>query len=153
MPNVSVHQELTPQDIHTFHRATYGPSMRCVLPALTIDEEELSTVQAKVFASMVNKLGHYSTLPTEIFHGPLEMGGLALLDLRTEIGISQMKYLRDSIFSDSESGKLIIMSLKYSQIEAGISKHLLEHPSIHHTNMAHLCPPIPLPAFTLGHDH
>jgi hypothetical protein len=127
--------------------------MRCVLPALTIDEEELSTVQAKVFASMVNKLGHYSTLPTEIFHGPLEMGGLALLDLRTEIGISQMKYLRDSIFSDSESGKLIIMSLKYSQIEAGISKHLLEHPSIHHTNMAHLCPPIPLPAFTLGHDH
>jgi hypothetical protein len=122
---------LTPQDIHTFHRTTYGPSMRYVLPALAIDEEELNSVQAKVLASMLNKLGHSSTLPTEIRHGPVEMGGLALLDLRTEIGISQLKYLRDSVFSDNESGKLIIMSLKYSQIEAGIAEPLLEHPSIH----------------------
>jgi hypothetical protein len=105
--------------------------MRYVLPALAIDEEELSTVQAKVLASMLNKIGLSSTLPTDIRHGPLEMGGLALIDLRTELGISQLKYLRDSIFSDSESGKLIIMSLKYSQIEAGIAEHLLEHPSIH----------------------
>jgi hypothetical protein len=49
---------LTPQDIHTFHRTTYGPSMRYVLPALAIDEEELSTEQAKVLASMLNKIQH-----------------------------------------------------------------------------------------------
>jgi hypothetical protein len=29
--------QLTPQDIHTFHRTMYGPSMRYVLPALAID--------------------------------------------------------------------------------------------------------------------
>ncbi len=122
---------LTPQDILTFHRTTYGPSMRYVLPSLAVDKEELNTVQAKILSAMLNKLGHTSKLSTEIRHGPIEMGGLALIDLRTELGISQLKYLRDSIFSDSESGKLIIMSLKYSQIEAGIVEPLLEHPSIH----------------------
>ncbi len=123
---------LTPQDILTFHRTTYGPSMRYVLPSLAVDEEELNTVQVKILSAMLNKLGHTSKLSTEIRHGPIEMGGLALIDLRTELGISQLKYLRDSIFSDSsESGKLIIMSLKYSQIEAGIVEPLLEHPSIH----------------------
>ena len=93
---------LTPQDIQTFHRTTYGPSMRYVLPALALDKEELTSVQAKALASMLNELGHSSTLPTEIRHGPVEMGGLALLDLCTEIGIFQLKYLHDSVFSDSE---------------------------------------------------
>ena len=105
--------------------------MRYVLPSLAVDEEELNTVQAKILSAMLNKLGHTSKLPTEIHHGPIEMGGLALIDLRTELGISQLKYLLDSIFSNSESGKLIIMSLKYSQIEAGVAEPLLEHPSIH----------------------
>jgi hypothetical protein len=104
--------------------------MRYVLPALAVDEEELNTVQAKILSAMLNKLGHTSTLSQEIRHGPVEMGGLALLDLRTELGISQLKYLCDAIYSDSESGKLIIMSLKYSQIKAGIQEPLLEHPSI-----------------------
>ena len=60
------------------------------------------------------------------------MGGLDLLDLRTEAGISQLKYMRDAIYTDSESGKLITMNLKYSQmVEAGINEPLLEHPHIH----------------------
>jgi hypothetical protein len=122
---------LTPQDIITFHRTTYGPSMRYVLPALSVDEEELSMVQSKILSAILNKLGHTSKLPTEIRHGPIEMGGLALIDLRTEVGISQLKYMRDAIYSDSEAGKLIIMSLKYSQIEAGIAEPLLENPQIH----------------------
>lgn len=122
---------LTPQDVITFHRTTYGPSMRYVLPALAVDEEELSSVQSKILAAILNEeLEHSSKLSTEIRHGPTEMGGLALIDLSTEVGISQLKYMRDAIYSDSEAGKLIIMSLKYSQIEAGIAEPLLEHPHI-----------------------
>jgi hypothetical protein len=82
---------LTPQDILTFHRTTYGPSMRYVLPSLAVDEEELNTVHAKIFSAMLNKLGRTSKLSTEIRHGPIEMGGLALFNLRTELGISQLK--------------------------------------------------------------
>jgi hypothetical protein len=122
---------LSAQDIHLFHRTTYGPSMKYVLPALAIDEEELSTIQTKILAAILNKLGHNSKLPTEIRHGPIDRGGLYLLDLRTEVEISQLKYMRDAIYTDSKPGKLITMNLKYSQMEAGIAKPLLEHPHIH----------------------
>ena len=123
--------KLTPQDITTFHRTTYGPAMCYVLPALAIDEEELAPIQSKILASMLQKLGYSSKLPTEIRHGPTELGGLALLDLRTELGISTLKYMRNAIYKESETGKLMILNLKYSQIEAGISEPLLEHPAIH----------------------
>jgi hypothetical protein len=105
--------------------------MKYVLPALAVDEEELSTIQSKILAAIPNKLGHNSKLPTEIRHGPIEMGGLDLIDLRTEVGISQLKYMRDAIYTDSEPGKLITMNLKYSQMESGIAESLLEHPHIH----------------------
>ena len=71
----------------TFHRTTYGPSMRYVIPALAIDEEELAPVQSNILASMLQKLGYSSKLPTATCHGPKELGGLDLLDLRTELGI------------------------------------------------------------------
>ena len=59
------------------------------------------------------------------------MGGLALLDLRTEMGISMIKYMRNTIYSETEAGKLMILNLKYSQIESGIAENLLEHPAVH----------------------
>jgi hypothetical protein len=56
---------------------------------------------------------------------------LALLDLQTELGISTLQYMRNTIYKESETGKLMLLNFKYSQIEAGISEPLLEHPSIH----------------------
>ena len=75
----------------------YAPAMRYILPCLAIDEEELGNVQTKVATSMLQKLGYPSTLPTEIRYGPVELGGLGLIDLRTELGISTLKYMRDAI--------------------------------------------------------
>lgn len=56
-----------------------------------------------------------------IRHGPKEFGGLDLCDLRTdEVGIEAVKFFRDSLYSDSENGKLLRLNLEYSQLEAGI---------------------------------
>ena len=41
-----------------------------------------------------------------------------------------MKFLRDAIFSNSSAGRLILLNLQYSQLEAGIGESLLEHPTI-----------------------
>ena len=123
--------KLSPQDILTFHRTMYSPSMKYVLPAMAVNEEALAQVQTQVLAAMLQKLGYSSKLPTAIRHGPVEMGGLDLIDLRTEIGISTIQYMRDAIYKGSEAGKLILLNLKYSQIESGIAEPLLEHPHIH----------------------
>ena len=42
------------------------------------------------------------------------MGGLDLPDLRTEMGIAQLKLLRNAVFAKTEVGKLILLSLKCS---------------------------------------
>jgi hypothetical protein len=71
-----------------------------------------------------------SKLPIAIRHGPTELGGLSHFDLRTEMGIEQIKLLRDSVYSNSASGKLIMINLHAMQLEAGVGFGLLEEPSI-----------------------
>jgi hypothetical protein len=97
---------------------------------LAVDEEELHSVQSKILAAVLQKYGISSKTPIPLRHGPLDMGGLDLPDLRTEMGIAQLKLLRNAVFAKTEVGKLILLSLKYSQIEAGISQPLMEHPEI-----------------------
>ena len=77
----------------------------------------------------MNKLG-YSRTTIEIRHGPTAMGGLDLYDLRTEVEISQLKYFRDSVFSNREAGKLMLVNIQCMQLESGLSLPLLEHPHI-----------------------
>ena len=57
------------------------------------------------------------------------MGGHGLYDLRTELGMETLKFLRDSLYTDSEAGNLIRINLDYSsQREAAVDFHLLEKP-------------------------
>jgi ribonuclease HI len=91
-----------------------------------------------VLQSILKKLNVRSTIPTAIRHGPREMGGIDLYDLvRTEVGIESIKFLRDAIYADSESGKLIRLNLQYSLLEAGFGESLLEYPNVH---LAYLTP-------------
>jgi hypothetical protein len=122
--------KLTPRDIQIFHKTMYSPAMRYVLPCLAIDEEELGPVQTQVISAMLQKLGYSSKLPTAIRYGPAELGGLEFLDLQTELGISTLKYMRNKIYSNTEAGKLMLLNVKYSQIESGMSEPILEHPGI-----------------------
>jgi hypothetical protein len=92
-----------------------------------VKEEELQPIQSKILPVILQKLGYSSKLPTEIRHGSIEMGGLNLMDLRTEIGISTIKYMRNAMYSGSETGSLMILNKKYSQIKAGISDNILEY--------------------------
>ena len=105
-------------------KTKYTPTMRYILPCLAIKEEHLQPVQTQVITSILQKLEYSSNLPTEIRYGPEELGGLGLVNLRAELGISTLKYMRDAISFHTEALKLMI------QIESGISEPLLEYPGI-----------------------
>ncbi|KAI2494430.1 hypothetical protein MHU86_20113 [Fragilaria crotonensis] len=122
---------LTEMDVAIFHRSIYIPSMRYSLAALATNEEELSKVQSQISRVILQRLHIRSTIPTALRYGPLELGGLGLYDLRTEMGIETLKFLRNALYSDSEAGNLIRLNLDYSQREAGVDFHLLEHPNRH----------------------
>ena len=119
---------LSALDVKIFHQTMYGPAMRYSLPAVAVDEEELEQIQTKILPTIVQKLGHSSKLPTAIRHGPPEMGGIGLMDLRTEVGIEMIRFFRHSVYKQSQVGKLLLLSLQSSQLEAGIPTLLLEEP-------------------------
>jgi hypothetical protein len=121
---------LTPRDIKTYHKTIYTPAMQYILPRLAITKDDLQPVQSQVTISIQQKLRYSSKIPTGIRYGPEELGGLGLFDLHTELGISTLKYMCDAIYSHTEAGKLMILNVKYLQIESGISEALLEHPGI-----------------------
>jgi hypothetical protein len=91
---------LTETDVAIFHLSIYIPSMRYSLAAVAADEESLGFVQTNVLKSMLQKLHISSTILTSLRHGPVELGGLGLYDLRTEAGIEAIKFLRNSLYSD-----------------------------------------------------
>jgi hypothetical protein len=121
---------LTPADVRVFHRSIYDPAMRYSLPAVAVEEEELDSIQAKIIPTIVQKLGLTRNLPTAIRHGPISMGGLGLMDLRTEGGIEMIKYFRHEVYGNTEVGKLLLLQLQASQLESGIPTPLLEDPSV-----------------------
>jgi hypothetical protein len=122
--------KLTVSDVRIFHKTIYTPAMKYSLPAIAINEECFAPVQSKVSASILNGISVACTIPTAIRHGPESMGGLDLLDLRTEYGISTIKMFRDSVFAMSPIGKMILINLHCSQLESGIGAPLLENPTI-----------------------
>ena len=121
---------LSATDIRIFHRTMYAPAMRYSLPAVAVDEEELDRIQSKIIPTIVQRLGLNSKLPTAIRYGPTEMGGLGLMDLRTEGGLEMIRYFRHSVYKNSQVGKLLLLSLQTSQLESGIPNRLLEETSI-----------------------
>jgi hypothetical protein len=121
---------LTTNDIRVFQRVIYSPAMRYSLPALAVNEEEIATIQSRIIPTIVNRLGLSSKLPTAIRFGPVSLGGLGLLDLRTENGIEMIKYFRHEIFGRTQVGQLLLLQVRASQLEAGIKNQILEEPSI-----------------------
>lgn len=78
---------------------------------------------------MLQKMHFSSKIPTAIRHGPKALGGLDIYNLCTEIGIEQLKFLRDALYSNLLAGKLIMINLHTMQQEAGVDSHYLENPS------------------------
>ena len=122
---------ISESDVTIFHRSLYIPSMRYSLAAIAADEESLQSIQSKVVKSILQKMHVSSTIPTSLRHGPVEMGGLGLYDLRTEAGLEALKFFRNALYTNSEAGNLIRLNLQYSQRESGVGFPLLSNPTCH----------------------
>jgi hypothetical protein len=89
-----------------FIRTIYLPAMNYVLPCIAVDEEALQQVQSKLLSVALQKLGLSSSkTPLSLRHGPTDMGGLDLPDLRTELGIAQLRLMRNAIFKNRKLEK------------------------------------------------
>jgi hypothetical protein len=117
-------------NVRVFYQSIYTPSIRYVLPALSVDETHLEEIETRSLEAILLRQGFNRHFPRRITHGPQARGGLGILDIKTEGDFSQIKEFRHAIYGDSEPGKLMMYSLKYSQMESGLGLHLLEDPYV-----------------------
>ncbi len=79
----------------------------------------------------LNCLGYNRHYPHAATFAPTTLFGCGLLDLRLEQGLSHLQALLDYVGTDHKVGRVMIISLRTLQIEAGVSFDLLRHPHIH----------------------
>lgn len=95
----------------------------------------MSSIQSTIIPTILQQLGLSSKLSTATRFGPVELGSLGLIDLRTEGGIEMIKVFRNSIFSNSKTGQLLLLNLQASQVESGLPNLLLEEPTLRISNL------------------
>ena len=82
----------TQRHIPTFHRTKHLPAMRYVLPAFAVRRGGACSVSQQCHCIVdALKIGHSSKTPAAIRHGPLELGGLAIIKVRTELRICTLE--------------------------------------------------------------
>jgi hypothetical protein len=89
-------------DVRVFYQSIYTPSIRYVFPALSIDEQHLEEIQTRSIEALLIRKGFNRHLPHQITHRPQAWGGLGILDINTEGGLSQIKELWHALCGDSE---------------------------------------------------
>ena len=100
-------------------RACFNLKKNCILVELCLPVAPLSLLVDCWITSILHTLGYSSKLPTEIWNGPEELGGLGLFNLLTELGISTLKKCATPSALTQRQGK-----------SSGILELLLDHPWI-----------------------
>ena len=64
---------------------------------LSVDEKHLEEIQTRSLEAILLRQGFNRNFPRRITHGPQAWGGLGILDIETEDGLSQIKEFRHAI--------------------------------------------------------
>jgi hypothetical protein len=90
----------------------------------------LHRVQSLMTATILNKLGFNRNFPHAVAFAPKSVFGVGLIDLRLEQGLCHIQSLLDYVGTDHKVGRVMVISLRHLQIEAGVSFDLLIQPAI-----------------------
>ena len=89
---------------------------------------ELQQAQTFMNRVILNKLGHNRNYPRAAAFAPTQEFGTGIHDIRVEQGLAQIKALLNYVGTGHKVGKVMLISYRTLQIEAGVHFHLLEQP-------------------------
>ena len=121
----------------TYYRTTYLPAIGYSLPITSMTPHELQQIQTLMNSVVLNKLGYNRHYPRAVAFAPTQEFGTGLHDIRLEQGLAQIQALLNYIGTGHKVGRLMLISYRNLQIEAGVSFHLLEQPQ---TQLPYLTP-------------
>jgi hypothetical protein len=116
---------LTRGEAFLAYQACWIPAVTYSIGTTTMSKSELRSVQSQALSSFLQKLGVNQHYPRAVVFGPRDMGGLELRDLYVEQGVAQIMLIMEHVYNETETGRLLTISLDTLQMEAGTSGLLL----------------------------
>ena len=111
-------------------------SLEYPLLATTLSIEECTHIMAPILAAGLPNAGMCRNMARSLVYGPSKYQGLDIHNLYTTQGITHLAVLVDHTWRDTETGKLMIISLENMKLELNIQGSVFNHG---YENMAHLC--------------
>jgi hypothetical protein len=99
----------------------YQPKVSFSIPMLSLTQAQCTYIQAPAIQAMLSKLHHNRHIARAIVYGPTSYGGLALPDLYSSQGITQLRLLLGHLRLQDKSAKLILIDMSYIQLLLGSS--------------------------------
>lgn len=91
------------------------------LPAATITEEECKFVMVPIHKVGLAKAGITATIPAAVRSGPIQSGGLGIIDPYLHMGASQVETLVSSIWEGTPTGRLLEIALEDIAMGIGLT--------------------------------
>jgi exonuclease III len=121
---------LSRKEAWTYYYACYLPAVTYPLPASSMTEQQLTTVQRKALSIIVARCGYNRNTKKEILFGPASLGGANFRDLYVEQGIGQVTLFIRHWRQSTHIGKLLRIAVSWYQLAVGTSTSFLECTSI-----------------------
>jgi hypothetical protein len=126
---------ITADSAFRYYYSVFLPSVTYSFPTNTIPERHLRKVQNESIRPILNRMGYAKSTPHDIIYGPKSLGGIGLRSFYDEQGSSQMELVLKHCRSSTMVSTQLHIALAWCQRMSGISKPILEFPSI---NLPHL---------------
>jgi hypothetical protein len=154
--------QLSQSNMQLIYRTVFVPAIKYVFPATTIDAAFLENIQKPIITLVLSRIGFNSHMPREVVFAPIHFGGLGLLDLTVEQGLSQVLFILSQVRGDTTTSATIFILLETYQTVTGIDMNPLEDtgpcsyvdaPWVHNVrSFLHQCnAKIALPALKITH--
>jgi Reverse transcriptase (RNA-dependent DNA polymerase) len=110
------------------YNTSYIPSLLYSLPAVSLSENTVYTIQQKALAKFLQLIGFEEKFPRAVVFGPTELGGINLPQLYTQSICIKTEALSCHVNADSQLGTIFQIVVTWQQIQCGTSSPYLEDP-------------------------
>jgi hypothetical protein len=117
-------------DSLTFYKTSFLSGVGYSFPVVPLSFDAAKKTQTLMTKVLLNKILFNRNFPRAATYGPLAFRGLAISisTVYIEQGIAKVGLIMCHMSSESEVGKLITISLRAAQLEAGVSWDIFEQP-------------------------
>jgi hypothetical protein len=103
---------------------SYIPAIKFSLPAMSFTKEEIDKIRKYTIDKFLSKIGYAHSMHRSIVFGPINMDGLGLKHLFTEM--MEMKIVMSHIRANSRLGYAFRINIDYLQLVSGLTKPIFE---------------------------